>query len=222
MARCAHSPRDEHPPPWLSAVLGPRPRTTSTRNHRGLWYHASVAPRRWTTADDDLARAAAADDAAAFYAEWSYSKPSDVVPYVERFAARGDPASVLRAYDDFGARFPSYKLGAEKASTRPRPPRRGTSDRRSRARQSARRCPGRPSAPAPAPALVPEVPALDREGPRHSSRRQGQARLREDRLRRSPPASRLPLDVSLLVRSPAPGLPAGGISVAVSVSWSPR
>ena len=75
----------------------------------------SVAPRRWTTADDDLARAAAADDAASFYAEWSYSKPSDVVPYVERFAARGDPASVLRAYDDFGARFPSYKLGAEKA-----------------------------------------------------------------------------------------------------------
>ena len=49
------------------------------------------------------ARAAAADDAASFYAEWSYSKPSDVVPYVERFAARGDPASVLRAYDDFGA-----------------------------------------------------------------------------------------------------------------------
>jgi len=79
----------------------------------------SAVTRRWTTADDDadddiLARAA--DDAASFYAEWSYSKPSDVVPYVERYAARGDPASVLRAYDDFGERFPTYKLGAEKAA----------------------------------------------------------------------------------------------------------
>ena len=66
---------------------------------------------------------AAADDDASFYAEWSYSKPSDVVPYVERFAARRS-ASVLRAYDDFGARFPSYKLGAKAGCA-------GTSSRRS-------------------------------------------------------------------------------------------
>lgn len=62
----------------------------------------------------ESARADAIDED--FYATWTYARPADVIPFVERFATRGDPASVLRAYDAFGERYPSYKLGAAKAA----------------------------------------------------------------------------------------------------------
>lgn len=49
-----------------------------------------------------------------FYGEWSYSQPSDIIPYVESAASRGDAVGVLRAMDTFGEYYPMYKLGDEK------------------------------------------------------------------------------------------------------------
>ena len=50
----------------------------------------------------------------AFYGEWSYSQPSDIIPYVKATAAEGDAQAVLRAMDTFGQYYPMYKLGDEK------------------------------------------------------------------------------------------------------------
>ena len=49
-----------------------------------------------------------------FYAEWSYAQPSDIIPYVEATAPRGDARAVLAAMDVFGEYYPMYKLGDEK------------------------------------------------------------------------------------------------------------
>ena len=49
-----------------------------------------------------------------FFAEWSYSQPADIIPYIKATANEGDPASVLTAMDTFGRYYPMYKLGDEK------------------------------------------------------------------------------------------------------------
>ena len=51
-----------------------------------------------------------------FYAQWSYAQPSDIVPFVEATATRGDAQSVLAAMDTFGQYYPMYKLGDEKGT----------------------------------------------------------------------------------------------------------
>ena len=50
----------------------------------------------------------------AFYGEWSYAQPSDIIPYVKATAKEGDAVGVLRAMDTFGEYYPMYKLGDEK------------------------------------------------------------------------------------------------------------
>lgn len=85
----------------LSTALASNVSTSSPARAGG----STGAPRD----DDD-------DDDVDFFTEYPYAKPADVIPYVERKARRGDPASVLRAYDAFGRKYPTYKLGAEKSA----------------------------------------------------------------------------------------------------------
>ena len=59
---------------------------------------------------------AAPIDSGDFYAKWPYSKPSDIIPFVEANATRGDPASVLKAYDLWREYYPQYSLGNEKTA----------------------------------------------------------------------------------------------------------
>ena len=63
--------------------------------------------------------AVAADDFVkdpSFFAEWSYSQPADIIPYIKATAKEGDPVSVLNAMDTFGVYYPMYKLGGEKGA----------------------------------------------------------------------------------------------------------
>ena len=63
--------------------------------------------------------AVAADDFVkdpSFFAEWSYSQPADIIPYIKATAKEGDPVSVLNAMDTFGRYYPMYKLGGEKGA----------------------------------------------------------------------------------------------------------
>ena len=59
---------------------------------------------------------AAPIDSGDFYAKWPYSKPGDIIPFVEANATRGDPESVLKAYDLWREYYPQYSLGNEKTA----------------------------------------------------------------------------------------------------------
>lgn len=57
---------------------------------------------------------AAPTDSADFYSKWPYTAPVDIIPFVESNATKGDPESVLRAFDEWRAYYPQYSLGREK------------------------------------------------------------------------------------------------------------
>jgi len=60
--------------------------------------------------------AAAQDDDGDFYDRWPYQQASDILPYIRQYAVTGDSDSVLRAMDQFGERYPMWKLGPEKGA----------------------------------------------------------------------------------------------------------
>lgn len=59
---------------------------------------------------------AGAGDAASFYSEWPYAKPSDVLPFVRATAPQGDVQAVLDALDSFAEHYPMYRVGPEKGA----------------------------------------------------------------------------------------------------------
>ena len=86
-------------------------------SRRDTLVRATAAAAAGLTASSSSSRAEAASTFVkdpAFYGEWSYSQPSDIVPYVKATAKQGDAVGVLRAMDIFGEYYPMYKLGDEK------------------------------------------------------------------------------------------------------------
>lgn len=55
-----------------------------------------------------------APDSNEFYQKWRYAQASDILPYIFATAREGQVDEILDAMDEFGLRYPMYKLGHEK------------------------------------------------------------------------------------------------------------
>ena len=53
-------------------------------------------------------------DSAEFYQKWRYAAAADILPYIFASAREGQVDEILDAMDEFGLRYPMYKLGHEK------------------------------------------------------------------------------------------------------------
>jgi len=51
----------------------------------------------------------------AFYSQWPYAQPSDILPFIKSQAREGDAMAVLAAMQTFGDYYPTYFLHEEKA-----------------------------------------------------------------------------------------------------------